>query len=158
MSTATRREHPWLDGDVVKLSIFAMLGLAAIVVSAWLAARDSASLANQVAWLNLGIAGLLILGVGNCTWLIAVRGAVAERRAALVWLDSAPDDDLAIDNETASGNGTGRFEPAETATWSLVRGAGMSRVHLSNCPLVAGRRVEPAAIGDGEPCGVCLPA
>jgi hypothetical protein len=152
-----QREHPWRDGDVVKVSIFALLGLAAILAAAWLAARDSASLTHQVAWLNLGVAGLMIFGVGNCLWLVAVRGAVAERRASLVWLDSAPDYDFARE-DLVGGNGTGQFELAATATWRLVRGAGMSRVHLPDCPLVAGKHVEPAGISDGEPCGVCLPS
>ena len=143
---------------MVKLSIFALLGLGAILTAAWFAASGSASITQQAAWLNLGIVGLVVFGVGNCLWLVAVRGAVAERRASLVWLDAGPDDDVTAGDEWVGGNGTGQFEPAATTTWSLVRGNGMSRVHLPDCPLVAGKRVEPAAIGDGEPCGVCLPS
>lgn len=155
MTAAAQRQHPWRDGDVIKVSTFAFLGLATIV-TAWFGASGSASITHQAAWLNLGIGGLVVFGAGNCLWLLAVRGAVGDRRASLVWLDSVAAEGATAGDGFVGGNGIGHLEPATTATWRLVRGAGMKRVHSPDCPLVAGKRVEPAGVSDGEPCGVCL--
>ncbi len=132
----------WRDGDVLMVVLTALVCVVAITVG-WFGASGSATLTHQVAYLNLAVAGFAVFAGGNCLWLLRGRRAVGERRAALIALEPAE---------------PVRQAPAAvpaTASWQLVRGAGMRRLHQPDCPLVAGKPVEPVGLADGEPCGVC---
>lgn len=144
-----RQGYPWNDGDVVMVSATAIVGLAAIV-GAWFGAGGSPLAERQAAWLNLAIAGIAIFAAGNCLWLLRVRRAVGERRVSLVALAPAEPE-----SPDVPAPRTRLDSPAGSAR-GLVRGAGMARVHQPDCPMVVGKPVEPAELGDGEPCGVCV--
>lgn len=140
----------WRDADIVMVSAAALVGVIAIA-SAWFGAARADSVAAQAAWLQLGVAGFAVFAAGACLWLLRGRRAVGERRSGLISLDDRLVDTIPAESPAA---GT-RDGPGSTASYELVRSVGMTRVHLPECPLVAGKRVEPANLGDGQPCGVC---
>lgn len=141
------RRLGWRDGDVIALAVTAGIGLIALF-GAWFGASGSASVAQQAVWLNLGVAGFTVFAVGNALWLLRGRRAVGERRASLVWLDT---------DEPEQAAPWARGGAVATQTWQFVRVPGAARAHHADCPLVAGKRVEPADLADAEPCGVCSP-
>lgn len=134
----------WRDGDVLMVVLTALVCVVAIAVG-WFGASGSATLTHQVAYLNLAVAGFAVFAGGNCLWLLRGRRAVGARRAALIALERAEPVRQAPAALTA----------ATTASWQLVRGAGMRRLHQPDCPLVAGKPVDQVGLADGEPCGVC---
>lgn len=138
----------WRDGDVVLLVLTAVLGLVAII-GAWFGASGATTLARQAVWLEAAMGGFAVAGVGMCLWIMRGRRAIGERRAALVSLAPEQDDP----SEPAPVRRTGDM----TAPLHLVRAEGMRRVHSPDCPLVAGKAVWPADLGDGDPCTVCKP-
>lgn len=139
----------WRDSDVVMVSVTALIGVIAII-AAWFGASGSSSLTRQSLWLNLAVAGFAVASVGLCLWLMRGRRAVGERRVSLVALDP-------VDDERDHPPALPRRSPIDTASLELVRAPGMRRVHDPACPLVAGKRVEPASLRDGAPCAVCTP-
>lgn len=148
MTTSPGPGWAWRDSDLVVVSITALLGLIAII-AAWFGASGSHSLTQQAMWLNLAVAGFAVSSVGLCLWLMRGRRAIGERRVALVSLDP-------VEDEPASAP-VRRPAAGSTASFDLVRAPGMRRVHDPACPLVAGKPVERANPGDGEPCAVCAP-
>lgn len=144
--------YPWRDNDVVAVSVTALLGVVA-VVAAWFGASGEVAVARQALWLNVAVGGFAVFAGGNSVWLMRLRRAIGARRVALVSLEA--DEVEAMTADTAAASAPSRV--GSTATVRLVRGVGMSRVHDPGCPLVAGKAVQPATVGDGEPCGVCTP-
>ncbi|MPY78427.1 MAG: hypothetical protein GEV04_08000 [Actinophytocola sp.] len=133
---------PWRDADVIAVCLTALIGVV-MIVAAWFGAASAATLTQQAVWGTLAVGGLIVVGVGLSLWLLRLRRAIGYRRASLVSLEPPA-----------------AQEPAprqDTATLPLVRAHGMRKVHDPACPLVAGKDVEPASLGDGEPCAVCQP-
>lgn len=139
---------PWGDRDVMRLCVTSAIGLVAITV-AWYGISGSAYTGTQALWLNIGIAGAVISALGNAVWLMRGRREVGRRRVELV---SSRQDEATIEPSPRVA-----VEYTLTMPLGMVRAEGMSRVHRADCPLVAGKSWEPANIGDGEPCGVCVP-
>lgn len=135
---------PWQDSDVLMVAVTAVLGLMAIV-GAWFGASGSLVLRHQMVWLNIAIAGFAVTSGGLALWLLRSRRRVGERRIGLVSWEPAVAEEL-DDPPAPAGH---------TAALELVRGTGMSRVHLAECPLLDGKQALPATLADGEPCGVC---
>lgn len=140
----------WRDADIVMVSAAALVCVIAIA-SAWFGAARAGSVAAQAAWLQVGVAGFAVFAGGACLWLLRGRRAVGERRSGLISLDDRLVDKVPADSPAAGTRGG----PGSTASYELVRSVGMTRVHLPECPLLAGKRVEPATFSDGPPCGVC---
>lgn len=138
---------PWRDADVISVCLTALVGVI-MIVAAWFGAAGAASLTQQAGWATLAVAGLGVSGIGLCLWLLRLRRTIGLRRASLVSLD-APAEPLPAPPPPPRGH--------DTASLPLVRAAGMRKVHDPGCPLVAGKDVQPAALGDGEPCAVCGP-
>ncbi|MGD6748128.1 hypothetical protein ACOKM3_40520 [Streptomyces sp. BH106] len=151
MSGVDARAVPWRDRDVVTVCGTSLAGLA-LIVTAWFGASATVSTARQAAWLNLGVAGFAVGAGGFCLWLLRARRALGERRVSLIAL--APVDD---DGDARPGPARRTGSTDDTLALPLVRAAGMDRPHRPDCPLVAGKEVTPAAVGTGEPCGVCAP-
>jgi hypothetical protein len=126
-----------------------MVGVAFLLASA-VATTATEDLSARVAWINLGVVGLLVAGAGNTFWLLAGRRAVGERRAMLLADGGPRPGELGADGE------------AEAATTRLVALRGATRFHRPDCPLVSGKTVTTAARARHEqagrrPCGVCGP-
>lgn len=137
--------YPWRQGDLVALCVTGFVGAVAILGAAFAAGRAS-TLERQVMWLDVALAGLAVFAAGNGVWLMRLRRALGDRRIQLVSLEAAEPEVVAA-----------RPARRDTLTLTLVRAVGMTRVHHPDCPLVNGKEVEPANLGDGEPCGVCVP-
>lgn len=140
---------PWRDGDLVAVTGAALVGLIAVLLS-WFGASGSPSPAHQMMWLNLAVVGMAIFAICNCLWLMRLRRAVGQRRVGLVSLEVT---EVEVGPERAAPAVGSVDRPVVSAGW--VRGEGMARVHRPDCPLVAGKHVWPAHVGDGELCGVC---
>lgn len=143
----------WQDTDILLLVATALGGLIGITV-AWFGASGSSDPAGQATWMSVGVAAFTTSATGNCLWLLRGRRAIGERRAGLISFEPDEADPPADpagwpDESTATGSRTTQFE--------FVRAEGMNRVHVPDCPLLTGKSVVPAQLGDGEPCGVCQP-
>jgi hypothetical protein len=145
-----RRPVPWRVGDALALVGTTGAGLLLIVI-AWFCADGAASVDSQVRWLNVGVVGLIALGVGNLLWLMTCRRAIGElRRVVLprIPIDAAP--------------ARGSMEPADRAADGLVATASMTRFHRPACPFAAGKPVRAATEAahrrkGRRPCDLCRP-
>lgn len=136
---------PWRDADVIAVCLTSLIGVV-LIVAAWFGAASAGTLTQQALWGTIAVAGLVVSGVGLSLWLLRLRRAIGHRRASLVSLDPP-----------AAPEPTPAPRTHDTASLPLVRAHGMRKVHDPDCPLVAGKDVQPAALGDGEPCVVCQP-
>ena len=141
---------PWRLGDVMSLGASLVIGVAAILVG-WLGVSGEAATARQTGWLNVGIGGVVITGIGTAVWLMTGRRAVGERRRRLL-----PD-------AVASASPSDRPAPLQPdVPETLVVIGGMTRYHRSTCELVAGKAVTPVPrrrprTGSLTPCDMCRP-
>jgi len=132
-------------------SATAVIGAAAVglalLMAAWVGASDQRDSADQMTWLNLGVAGVLVTA-GVCgTWVLQGRRAVEHRLAVVL---SGADEIVLDDIAEAAG-------PERLAT-----AARMTRYHLPDCLLLAGKAVsfetraahEQAGL---QPCEMCSP-
>ncbi len=136
---------PWRAPHLLLLAVTTGGGLL-LVMASWVGASGSVELGHQVAWSNVGAAGVIVLGTGNVVWFLAGRRAVGElRRAMLANLRR----DLGDANDVAA--------PAT----ELVASESMARYHRAGCPLATGKSTVRASESEHrtagrKPCGVCL--
>jgi len=124
-------------------------GLALMAVG-WLRVSGGSSVDTQIAWLDVGVAGLLLSGLANALWLLRGRRSVVRLRVAL----------LPADFGVAPFDGAVEAVPFERR--ELVAAASMTRYHRPDCLLVVGK---PAAAADRRthetesrrPCPTCRP-
>jgi len=136
---------PWRLVDLLVLWATLAVG-ALLLVLAWWGASATADQSSQIAWINLGVAGVIVSGVGSVLWVLKGRRAVGARRLRLLPEDAWPQQAAA----------------AEPAKPRLVTAAGLTRYHVESCPMVTGKRTRPASAGRHRaaglhPCGVCRP-
>ena len=135
---------PWRLANLVGLWVTLAAG-ATLLVLAWWGASATADQSSQVAWINIGVCGLIVSGVGITTWVLSGRRAVGARRM-LLFPDAQPVTDAIPTDESGP----------------LVTAAHLTRYHRSGCPMVAGKRTRAASAARHraaglEPCGVCRP-
>ena len=143
-----RQPYPWVVPDLFRW--FFLLGLSASGLAvAWWGMSGTARTGGQITWLNVGVAAVVVGGLGNMTWLLQGRRALAVRRREL--LATVP----------LRGNvdpATNSVDPDAARVW--VRGT--SRYHRPDCAAVVGKDVERATVARHErrgrrPCGLCSP-
>jgi hypothetical protein len=144
---AASAAEPWDRRHLIGFTVSTALG-AGLLGASYLGVSAEVHLKDQVPFLDLGIAGLLVGTIGGVRWLAAVLKSVRIRKAAAVALVRW------------------RFVPAGTAglgpTEGLVTAARMTRYHRAGCPLVAGKELTAATVAEHStagrrPCGVCTP-
>jgi hypothetical protein len=140
---------PWRPAHLAVLWVTVAVG-ATLLMLAWWGASATASGSSQVAWIDIGVCGLLVAGVGITSWVFAGRRAVGARRMRLL-PDALHATARAADAPSVDERG-GR----------LVTAAHLTRYHRAGCPMVAGKSVRAATearhrAAGLEPCGVCLP-
>jgi hypothetical protein len=151
--TSADRSAPWRPIDRVAVVLGNAAGVAAIL-AAYAGGSHEATADRQVGWVNVGIAGLLIVAVANAGWLLAGRRACWRLRHAL--LPAEPG---------AAWPAAGDASPLVTAPPGniFVAAAAMTWYHAPGCPMVAGKETAPApehqhrAAGRRR-CAICLPA
>jgi hypothetical protein len=142
---------PWRADDIVVLYVTGFVGAVLLLVS-WWGASGTTRLGSQVAWVNVGVAGLIVSGTGIALWLLHGHRAVGERqRLLLADLETAPPPDTAPASV-----------PVGEGDAAVVAGSRMTRYHRTDCPLVAGKSVRRASRDVHEragrrPCGMCTP-
>ena len=148
MPTVGRQQpYPWVVPDLFRW--FFLLGLSAVgVVVAWWGVSGSAHTSTQITWLNVGVAAVVVGGLGNMTWLLQGRRAVALRRrellAGLADVVDAPVEPLTV----------------EDAKESRVALTGATRYHRPDCAAIRGKQVKQMSLARHEragrrPCGLC---
>jgi hypothetical protein len=138
----------WPRRDRSLLAALGAFGFGLLAVS-WLGVSGTTRFSTQVAWANVGGAGLLAVMVGCALRVHAGRRQVARR------LNVHP---FVRRPAAVSGSATVALDRAESFVWA----AGMSRYHRSDCPAVAGKSVTSAGAdahwAEGRlPCGMCEP-
>ncbi len=124
----------------------AAIGLV-LLVAAWSGASDQRESADQMAWLNIGVAGVVLTGAVGGSWVLRGRRAVEARLARLL---SGAD---VVEPEVA---------PAPVAVERLVTALRMTRYHIPECLLVNGKALFPDTRATHEraglrPCEMCRP-
>ena len=139
---------PWRPVDLVLLVATTSIGLA-VLATGWWGVSGTARLSHQLPWLNLAVAGLIVLGAGNGLWLMAGRRAIATRRRHL--LDAWAHVEVATLEVHPNGS-----EPQPV--WAT----GMTHYHRPTCQLVEGKGASAASVATHhragrQPCGMCRP-
>jgi len=158
----------WRPEDLLRWAVAVGLGGIVVAVS-WYICAGEVSFGSQVGPTDAAVAGLLVAGMGNVSWLLKGRRALGERRRALL-----PDVSLVSDATSGAGGKAPQSEEvAQTDPRGLdpvlnelelcVGGEGMERFHRPECALTSGRH-DWKALSRGEheaagrrPCGVCRP-
>jgi hypothetical protein len=165
----TGRTALWrpLDRAAVALGNFAGL---ALVVAAYAGAGHEATADRQIGWVELGIAGLLVVAVANTGWLLAGRRACWRLRHSLLpaapgmaWPSAAAPDPATPGVALPGTVAPGTAPRSAAAAGEFVAGAVMTWYHAPGCGMVAGRDVAVATEAEHRaqgrrPCGICLPA
>jgi hypothetical protein len=146
-----RTPVPWRLPNLLLLTTTTTVGLLLVLV-AWAGASGSVQIDTQVRWVNVGTAGVIVLGCGNVLWFLSGRRAVGELRR------------LVTSRLRPAVHGHADSVAADAAPAGvLVATQKMSRYHLAACPLAAGKAAVPATeaahrAAGRRPCGVCLPS
>jgi hypothetical protein len=143
--------EPWQVSEMLVLYGAVVVGFALVAV-AWWGASGTARITSQVGWLNLGTVGVMLIGTGNCFWLLLGRRAIGDRRSRLLASFAAAGVPSTTETEVQ----------ARADSEDLVAGAGMRRYHRVDCQLVRRKPVVPATRAEHEAegraaCGMCQP-
>ena len=136
----------WRRRDAVGWLVAEVVAVVLLVVAWWGTSR-TVEVDRQDGWFGLGMAGLVVAGVGNGLWLLAGRAAVSRRARSVIACDQASRAERVVDG----------YAPTR-----LVGGASLAHYHRPDCRLAAGRPVDAADRAGHErlgrrPCGVCRP-
>lgn len=147
-SNATEQPYPWVVPDLFRWFGLLLLSATGLVV-AWWGVSGTARAGAQVAWVNVGVAALILGGLGNMTWLLQGRRALAiRRRALLAEISTRADSPLAYPTDLTS-------MPA-----ARVAVRGTIHHHRPDCAAVVGKKVQQMSLAAHEragrrPCGLC---
>lgn len=149
-SPASQRvAHPWPEQALILWALLSGIGVA-LVAAGWVLVRNESVYADQVAGINMAIAGVLAVGAGAIPMLLAGRRAVGDRRLAVLG-------DLRGMPVRASARASD-----DSTSQNLVGGEGLRRFHRAACTLAQGRNWSAASRSEHEragrvACGVCRP-
>ena len=149
-SPATQRAtHPWSEQALIVWALLSGIGVA-LLVAGWVFVRNESVYADQVAGINMAIAGILVAGASAIPMLLAGRRAVGVRRLAVLGdLRGMPAQASAVTSD-------------DSTSQNLVGCEGLRRFHRAGCTLAQGRNWSAASRPEHEragrvPCGVCRP-
>jgi hypothetical protein len=80
---------PWSRLDALKTSLLIAVG-AVVWAVGWFQVAEKPAMDEQIAPLNVAVAGVVVIGAGQALWFLNGRRAVAERRRALLGESPAP--------------------------------------------------------------------
>lgn len=138
--------EPWTGRSLRMLAFVDVLAVMVVTVAAYqVGGRDTVQ--SQLGWFEIGIAGLLLAGIGQCRWLLDGLRAVRTARAIVL-----------------PGRGPGTESPRSDARAAdgLVAAETMTRFHRPECSFTAGRPVAYASLAAHQhagrrACEICLP-
>ena len=141
------------------LRMCAAVGISAVgLLISWWGASGTARLSTEFAWVNLGLAAMVLLGTTMGAWLLVGRRAVGQRqRTVSAALEAA----LARPHLPSQARSSANQVP--TYREGFVWGKGMTLYHRADCQLVAGKALRSATVAAHErarrkPCQICLPS
>ena len=143
---SAEQPYPWVVPDLYRWFGLLLLSAAGLAV-AWWGISGTTRLSSEITWLNVAVTAVVVGGLGNMTWLLQGRRALAIRRRAL--LERLPVPDLRTPPVAYR-------EPDD----ARVTVPGTTRHHRPSCPAVAGKPVEAMSVAKHEragrrPCGLC---
>lgn len=141
----------WSRADVAWSSALIVVG-SLIWAVGWFRVAARASLEAQVAPMNVAVAGIVVVGIGQALWFMKGRRRVGDRRRVLLslapeWLERSP------------SRPTSAASAVSESDWYV----GNERFfHTPECPMTANRgwhALSRAQHVDAHrlPCGVCSP-
>lgn len=141
--------RPWQPRDVLVTGFLLMAG-ATLLVAGSIGAGGTRRWSEQILWVDLSAAGIIVGGAGIASWLLAGRRAVDAS-----WLQV-----LVHRSEADVAERAGAIPSASDGGGVFVSAAPMTRYHRATCPAVAGKPVEEASRESHrdaglEPCGIC---
>ncbi len=149
----------WGSDDLLRWA-FTIFAGAVVIGVAWYICAGDVSLNQQIGPTDVAVAGLLLSGLGNATWLLRGRRAVGERRRVLLPNPLAQVESSRVARVVTSTSAV-QSTPSDAPTEVFLAGPGMELFHRPTCALAAGRsgwttmtRQEHLA-GGRKPCGVC---
>ena len=153
------RNSPWGSTERVLLSVGWTLAVCAVGF-AWFATSDEAVLDDQVRWVAVAVAGMMVAGAVSGAWLLAGRRAVGLRARQALPLPDEGEIAEVIDlrakvlADGASTTGADTVVP--------VAASGMRYFHRPECLLARGKPVDAAEAAEhiraGRiACQVCRP-
>jgi hypothetical protein len=157
---------PWRTSHGVVTSIGLTLGAAGLVAS-WSATSRTARLSEQIGWMNLGVAAVMVIGATLAMVIMAGRRAIGLRQARLaallegVLVGRLPAVETAGSVEAPVPGDADAAEDTAGRPPRLVWASGMTRYHREDCQLALGKQVRAASLNAHDkagrrPCDVCL--
>ena len=148
----------WRPIDLAAVVIGNATGLV-VILAARAGAGHEVVTDRQIGWVNLGIAGLLIITAANTAWLLAGRRACWRLRHGLLPAERGWPWPAA----TAAPVVAGGIAAAPGRVQLLVASEAMTWFHSPGCRMVAGKDVAAGSEADHRaagrrPCAICLPA
>jgi hypothetical protein len=148
-SAAVRVTQLWPQPTLIMWAFLSGIG-AALLVLGWAQVRSESVYADQVAGINMAVAGVILAGAGTIPMLLAGRRAVALRRLAVLG-------DLRGLPVRRSAGGSG-----DPTSQNVVGGEGLRHFHRPGCTMAQGRNWSAASRPEHEragrvACGVCRP-
>lgn len=148
-----RSAVPWRVADLLVLYLSFALGFL-LIGAGWAGASGEVRFEDQIRWASVGTVGVILIGAGSLTWLLAGRRNVGlHQRAVTERLRSRTEDDRAA---------PGPAPEAEPVAPGLVASRVMTRFHRTDCPLVRGKAVRAHQLATHQrrgrvPCDICQP-
>jgi hypothetical protein len=148
-SSAVRLTHLWPQQTLIVWAFLSGIGVALLVLG-WVQVRNESTYVDQVAGINMAIAGVILAGAGTIPMLLAGRRAVGVRRLAVLG-----------DLRGMPAGGSARASDDPTSQ-HLVGGDGLRHFHRAGCTMAHGRNWSAASRDEHEragrvACGVCRP-
>jgi hypothetical protein len=163
--TAPEPVRLWRPIDLAAVAIGNATGLV-VILAAWAGAGHEVVTDRQIGWVDLGIAGLIIITVANTGWLLAGRRACWRLRHSLLpaerglpWPASSP---VVAPGGAPHTLPIGAAETAAHTTPRFVASAAMTWFHGPDCRMAAGKHLVTASEAEHRaagrrPCAICLP-
>jgi hypothetical protein len=132
---------PWLPREA---RLVAAAGGACLILLTvcWYQAAGHGRTSKQLPWLDVATAAVALYWLLSGRVVARARRRVAARRAVQF---------AALARPTRAGEAVADMS---VPSGGLVRAPGMTRAHLPECPLLAGKPIEPAP-DDAAGCGIC---
>jgi hypothetical protein len=130
--------------------ILLLVGAVAMILG-WWGVSGATARSDQYDWLNVGVAGVIVIGAANCGWLVAARRRLAAHAGAVY---------QRVDTQAVSPDPQGAVVPSTQA--ALVAATGMRHYHRADCEYARGKKVSAATLARHDragrrPCPVCRP-
>lgn len=131
-----------------------------VIVTAWWATSGARSVPHQLAWLNVGVAGLILAGLSDLFWLGEGRRVLRRERIS-AFPPAVPLTPTGLP-ATVVPMKAGARSATPGSDGQLVTVAGTLRYHRPGCVLVRGKAVTVSAgtgpsQGSLRACEVCRP-